>query len=86
MKPLESHPATPSTHQKVSLMNVHSHSTFDATDESLDNARWFLTNRRFLMALETLRNALAFCNDTRRDRIAALVSALEAAPISMLPA
>lgn len=67
-------------------MNNHFHSTIDMVDDSLDSARWFLTHRRFLMALETLRNALAFCNDARRDRIAALVSALEAAPISMLPA
>ena len=70
-------------------MAAHADSTTasrDAIDESLNSARWFLTHRRFLMALETLRAAAIMCRDARRDRIAALVSALEGAPVALLVA
>lgn len=61
-------------------------SPMDAIDESLVNARWFLANRRFLMALETLKAAALLCRDARRDRIQALADALGGAPLVTLAA
>lgn len=56
----------------------------DTIDESLVSARWFLTQRRFLMALETLRATALLCQDGRRQRIQALADALGDAPLVAL--